>query len=299
MENYINCLELEYEYLKKEYNYWNSYVVEGMASGLLKNTRLKRIKERIFEIERGNVETFMLNESKLSRIWQHVEQNKDRQWAIISPERKGNTPNENKKNHEKIKKVLRTSGHGYVEMEGYWQECQDSDIPYEECPEDKLVPTVEKSYFIPNMPKKVAEKIGNYFEQDAVLYGGPKTDNKAQVVYKNGDVETLGKLNPDTVAVGFSKMRRGGTFSFGDRNDPGIKSRDFAASRQHQKEKEKKHQAKMSANQEFRKKAAELGDHRIKSSVSGKMIKLKSALKPNHPDYQTAIKYIRAYIDKK
>ena len=45
-------------------------------------------------------------------------------------------------------------GYGLFKVDGYWQECQNPDISYEDCPKDQLVDSVERSFFIPNISIK-------------------------------------------------------------------------------------------------------------------------------------------------
>jgi len=301
MENYINCCEAEIKYLKKEYEYWNSYVAEGMAGNLGKTTKLTRIKKRLNELNSGKVAPHYLSESSLSRIWQHVEQNPNTSWALISPDRKGTTPEERKKRHKVMQQAIRSQDLGYIPVEGRWKECQDTSVDYDECPEDKLIDVKEDSYFIPNIPKGAAHKLGNAFDQDAVVYGGPDTDNSSQLVFRNGETLNLGAFNPDTIASAYSRIKGGRTFAFGDRNEPdsSIAPRDFAGAERNRKDKIAGQTKKMDANQQFKVAAGEVRTHKIMSSVSGKPIHVGSALKKDHPDRQTAINYIRKWLDSK
>lgn len=157
-----------------------------------------------------------LDEASLGRVLQHIQGKKNvKSWGVVTAYRYGNTPAENKEANKRLQSQIRALGHGYFEMEGHWQECQDKSVNYFDCPSDKLVDSVEISLFVPGISIKNLHKLGNQFEQDSVLYGGEDTKGKGMLVYKNGRVENVGDMHPDNMQQAYSKMRNSGkTFAF-------------------------------------------------------------------------------------
>jgi len=98
---------------------------------------------------------------------------------------------------------------GVHQLVGHWRECQDSDISYDQCPPDKLVDTIERSYFVVR-PEAVDEQ--EFIDlliklmtidgetQDAIVYHSSKNDEikilgADKEVYDNYRHITLGKLS--------------------------------------------------------------------------------------------------------
>lgn len=102
---------------------------------------------------------------------------------------------------------------GVYQLVGHWKECTIKNIPYEECPENKKIDVIERSYFIPNTKYSgINDKefydliisLGNKFKQDTVVVGlkddlvkekgiyliDPKTEN----VYEHWTHMTLDKI---------------------------------------------------------------------------------------------------------
>jgi hypothetical protein len=95
-----------------------------------------------------------INESSLSRIWQHIEEDK-KSFAVISAYR-DYTKKQNKEKHISLKRYVRELGYGFIEMKGGYRE------------EEGFVN--ERSLFIPNIDKKFAIKIGTEYDQYSILY---------------------------------------------------------------------------------------------------------------------------------
>jgi hypothetical protein len=109
-----------------------------------------------------------LQESSLSRIWQHIV-NPETSFAVISAFREEFSEEENLKRHEKLKQQIRSLGYGLIE--------QKSGYSYED---NKNVIVDEKSFFIPNIDFVSALKLGNLFKnnlpQESILYKSPDKD---------------------------------------------------------------------------------------------------------------------------
>lgn len=103
----------------------------------------------------------IINESSLSRIWQHVE-NENRSFAVISSARDRFSSSENLARHDVLKNMVRLEGYGYIETKGGYEE----DVPGK----DEVVIVEEPSLFIPEMKKSDAIYFGRCFNQDSVMY---------------------------------------------------------------------------------------------------------------------------------
>jgi len=96
-----------------------------------------------------------IKESSLSRIWQHIEDDKY-SFSVISAYRKSLPKKVNGLNHIELKKICLEQGVGYIEMRGGYKEEEGF--------------TSEKSLFITGISKKKAVDIGMKFEQYSVIY---------------------------------------------------------------------------------------------------------------------------------
>ena len=157
-----------------------------------------------------------LDEASLGRVMQHIQGKKNvKRWGVVTAYRYGNTPAENKEANKRLASEIRSKGLGFFELEGHWQECQDKHVNYFDCPKDKLQDSTEIALFVPNISLNDVHKLGNMYEQDAVLYGGEDTKNNGMLVYKNGRMENVGNFHPDNMQQAYSKMRNTGkVFAF-------------------------------------------------------------------------------------
>lgn len=95
-----------------------------------------------------------LNESSLSRIFQHVKS--DNPFGVVSAYR-GDLPiATNKQRHDELKKMVRDKGYGFIEMRGGY----NGDQGFVE----------EYSVFIPMVDKKDLIDIGQHFDQHSVIF---------------------------------------------------------------------------------------------------------------------------------
>jgi hypothetical protein len=156
-----------------------------------------------------------IDEASLNRVYQHVSGNKNvKSWGMITAFRHANNKNQNLDANKSLEKDLREKGLGFFRVEGHWQECQNKDIPYAECPKDQLVDSTETSFFVPNIKKDDLHNLCKKYEQDAVVYGGEDTNKEATLIFKDGSEESVGTFKPDKVQQAYSKLKGGKTFAF-------------------------------------------------------------------------------------
>ncbi|TXH11443.1 MAG: DUF3293 domain-containing protein [Spirochaetes bacterium] len=163
----------------------------------------------IQEIFRANLlkEKKKLFEASLGRIMQHVNKAKEEGFAILTSWRQSNDKATNLANFQALQTFVRAKGLGYIQLRGHWQECQDTSVPYNECPPDQLKDSVEPSLMVFKIDLKTADQLGKHFDQDAVVYAGPETNGQVRLQFKNGDTMDLGSFNPMTIGQAFSEYR--------------------------------------------------------------------------------------------
>ena len=144
-----------------------------------------------------------INESSLGRIYQHIQKKNVDSWAILTSFRSENSPSENKRNFNDLKKQIRSMDLGFIEIEGVGQE-EDED--------GEIIQVKEPSLFIPGINKKQAQKLSDKYEQWGYVYSGPEVDNKIALVSIKG-MEYIGKFHPNKIAQFFSRIK-GRPFTF-------------------------------------------------------------------------------------
>lgn len=205
-----------------------------------------------------------INEASLGRIYQHVVSNpKMKNWGVVTASRGELTPAENKQRNKELEVDLRKLGYGFVHVDGMWQECRKPDTEYKDCPEDMKVPTEEKSLFIPNISQQHIQALGKKYQQDSVLFADEKAKASGEATFidsKSGEAFNIGKFSPGKIAQGYSKMKGGKVFTFEPQAEP--------------KSEPKKDDMKLKSLI-----PAGILDKTIENPDTGKMIKVKSALK--------------------
>lgn len=231
---------------------------------------------------------YKIDEASLNRAYQHVVEKKSKSWGIMTAYRYANTPKENKLRNKELEGYLKSLGLGFFKVEGHWQECQDSNLNYVECPKDKLQDSVEESFFIPNISKDEIHQLGNKFEQDAVIYGGRDTNGSANLIFKNGETEDIGTFQPGKIEQAYSKLKGGRTWVFkktGEvpKTEPELKFEPKAAPSKNPSMKLKSLLPKDVLNK------------MVKNPETGRMIKAKSALKydKTSPVYKAVVNMVK------
>ena len=227
-----------------------------------------------------------INEASLGRIYQHVVSNpKMKNWGVVTASRGELTPAENKQRNKELEIDLRKLGYGFVHVDGMWQECRKPDTEYKDCPDDMKVPTEEKSLFIPNISQQHIQALGKKYQQDSVLFADDKAKANGEATFidsKSGESFNIGKFSPGKIAQGYSKMKGGKVFTFEPQAEP-------------KKSEPKKDDMKLKSLI-----PAGILDKTIKNPDTGKMIKVKSALKydDTHKVKQAAKDMIKTALKK-
>ena len=241
-----------------------------------------------------------LNEASLGRIYQHVVSNpKMKNWGVVTASRGELSKAENKKRNKELEADLRKMGLGFAHADGMWRECKDQGIEYKDCPEEMRIPTPEKVLFIPNIPKKLAVALGKKYQQDSVLFADEETKEKGEGTFidsKSGEEFNIGKFSPGKISQGYTKLKSGQVFTFEPKpeepkkDEPKVQTKAEPGSE------------KMVANPTQLKSLLPKGiaDKKVKNPETGKMIKVKSALKydKDSPVYKATVAMVKQAIKK-
>jgi len=224
-------------------------------------------------------EYYKLDEASLGRVYQHVAADKNvKNWGMVTAYRSLNTPNENRKLNKQLEADLRAKNLGFFKVEGRWRECQDSNINYADCPQEKLKDSIEITFFVPNISMNYVHELGKKYDQDSVVYGGPETKGNAFLIWRDGSHDDVGKFHPNTIQQAYSKMKGGRTFAFN--NEP--KKEPVKPTTQSN--------SKLVANL-----PKDIANKTVKNPVTGKDIKVTSALKydDKSPVYKAATSLVK------
>ena len=229
---------------------------------------------------------YKLDEASLARAYQHVVEKKVPSWGMLTAYRYANTKKENIQANKLLEKDLRSKGYGFFKVEGHWQECQDSNLNYIECPPEKLQDSIEVSLFVPHMKKDDVASLCKKYQQDAVIYGGPDTNGDAHLIFKNGTEDNIGKFQPGKVAQAYSKIKGGKTFVF--------------AHKKAEKEVEPKKDLSPKDSKLTSNLPKDIANKMVKNPQTGRDIKITSALKYDEksPVYKAATSLV-AMMNKK
>ena len=214
-----------------------------------------------------------LDEASLGRIYQHVVSNpKMKSWAVITASRNGRTSAENKLANKELEADLRKMGLGFAHADGMWRECKDGTLEYKDCPEEMRIPSPEKVMFIPNISKEDAKSLGKKYNQDSVLFADGEARKNGEATYidsKSGEEFNIGKFTAGKIAQGYTKLKGDKVFTFLQPGEKGITPKE-----EPKKQEPKKDDMKLKSLL-----PKGILDKTVKNPDTGKMIKVKSALK--------------------
>ena len=163
---------------------------------------------------------YEIGEISLSRIYQHVVSDpRLKSWAVITASRYDQTPIENKKRNKELEGELRSMGLGFAHADGMWMECQVKGVEYKDCPEEMKVASEEKVFFIPNISKEMALKLGKKWDQDTILFSDKETKGKGEAITidsKSSEEDNVGPFAPrmPKISQAYTKLKGDRVFTF-------------------------------------------------------------------------------------
>ena len=140
-----------------------------------------------------------INETSLGRIYQHFKNSGKTSWAILTSWRQALSDEENYINLKKLKSWIKIWS--YFRLIGHGQE-DDKD--------GTIVPVEEPSFFVIGIPLKEALAIAKKFNQLAITYSGPETNQEIWIVKQDGtvaDSDRMKDFHPGKIAKFYSKVR--------------------------------------------------------------------------------------------
>jgi len=131
-----------------------------------------------------------ITEASLSRIMRHTEEGP---WAILTSWRgKELEPGENEARYKKFQQDVRSLGYGFIRLSGNWRDKKGNIVS-------------EPSLFVIGMSPEEAHRLGNKYDQEAVLVGAP---GYAQLIFDSGAKgERLSKFSVRDANDMFSKWK--------------------------------------------------------------------------------------------
>lgn len=180
--NIVNIHIIKLEQQKKPMPTWliNTSFDEILQGKLYENNnKLKNLLDfNLFE----NI----LNESSVSRIWQHIKNNKS--FGVISPFRSFYSEEENNDRFIELKKDVRKLKYGFIETIGGFNE--------------HGIIVKEKSMFIPNIKKEDLFKLGVKYQQISVIYKDDKEFIEIETENKSGKIlNTFDRLSDKNLSI--------------------------------------------------------------------------------------------------
>jgi hypothetical protein len=146
-----------------------------------------------------------IDESSLSRIWQHIESNNS--FGVVSAFRKEFSLEFNLENHEKLRAEIKKNNLGFIE--------QNSGYSYTDADTNEVVNSEEKSFFIPQCPKNLILTLGRKFRQESILY---KDETGFYLIYTDSRFGKVGMtftkggknltLDKETIKYAYSELIR-------------------------------------------------------------------------------------------
>lgn len=147
------------------------------------------IKETIDDIPNNN----LLTEAGLSRLLNQI---KNKDFFIITAFRGEYDKSQNILRNRKLRTELNSKKMGPYQLIGHWRECKDSEIDYNDCPDNMLVDVVERSYLVTRPEsmslekfKKLVQKLTKKYDQDASIIS---IDNTIHLMFKDGNMDKIG-----------------------------------------------------------------------------------------------------------
>lgn len=146
---------------------------------VLREQRLESLfKVRDENITGVDIAFHYISEASLSRLWTKA---RTHDFAILTAYRAGNDKQRNVALNRDLRHELNSHRLGPIPVIGHWQECQLMDrngepLDWKQCPKDKLVDVVERSYFTarsesitPDVFATIIFNLGTKYKQDGVV----------------------------------------------------------------------------------------------------------------------------------
>jgi len=142
------------------------------------------------------IDKILISEAGLSRIIKKIRFDKNN-FAVITAYRNVNDKKKNESLNKQLRGEFNSLKMGVYPLIGHWQECQIDDVDYKDCPKDKLIDVIEKSYLVVQPKtmetedfKKLIAKLTKKYNQDGSVLS---IDGTINIIEKNGNMFQIGK----------------------------------------------------------------------------------------------------------
>mgnify|MGYP006289457289 CR=1 FL=1 len=126
----------------------------------------------------------------------------DHPFAIVTSYRQFNpdgtrrTTLDNVSSNRELRSRLKERGMVVQPLVGRWRECRDTSLPYERCPQDQLVDSLERSYLVRKPEemdlaefRNIIAGLSAWFNQDAFILGD---GTQVRAVFRDGGEQVVG-----------------------------------------------------------------------------------------------------------
>lgn len=141
----------------------------------------------------------LLTEDGLSRLINNME---DKNFAVLTVNGSINTKNDNRK----LRSFFNMNKMGVYQLVGHWRECQIENVDYSDCPKDKLMNVIERSYLVTKPTDMSQDKFN-----DIILELTKKYKQDAAILSIDGDIfilENTGDMNIIGTKVTLNKINQ-------------------------------------------------------------------------------------------
>lgn len=160
------------------------------------------------ETDLGKYERKLMNESSLSRVWNHF-YNEKIPVALISAFRWNFPHQQNINRNRELAAMVRRAGYGYVYVDGAWKDDKTGELSYE----DSIL--VIGNEDTSNLEfEKYLKQWQTLFDQDAVLVKKKGDKGIGTLLNKDGSEFSVGSMKPNKVGELFTKLRGRGERTF-------------------------------------------------------------------------------------
>ena len=188
-------------------------VKENEMKGFTDYTDISHIgSSHMDDYGRDSANVNLITEAGLSRLLQRVDDEKN-DFVMITAYRAEYTKSENVKRNRIMRGEWNKVKLGPYQLVGHWRECSIEGTPYDQCPEDKLVDAIERSYLVVRTDEvsaekfwELANKLAKDNKQDAIVvrveeYTGDETwviggaySPDSPVIFERYKKVSLGKI---------------------------------------------------------------------------------------------------------
>ncbi len=169
--------------------------------------KLKKYIDEVWSID-SYPNNNLLTEAGLSRLIQKM---KDKDFAVISAYRNEYDKQENIRRNRNLRAEFNSNEMGVYQLVGHWQECSLEGVEYEDCPKNKLIDVIERSYLVvrPGLMnvdefQELIRKLTDRYNQDAAVLS---IDNTIHIITPSGKLTKIGdKITLNKISQAYSQF---------------------------------------------------------------------------------------------